>query len=308
MAGVSDRPFRLLCRRLGADYTITEMISASASWQSLDTQRRLDLGLEPSPRVVQIAGSEAALMARCARHAERVGADIVDVNLGCPAKKVCNKLAGSALLRDEPLVRGILAAVCNAVQIPVTIKMRTGWDLATRNGVTVAKLAEDCGGSAIAVHGRTRACGYRGSAEYETIALIKQAVSIPVIANGDIDSLLSAKKVLNETKADGIMIGRAAQGNPWIFEQIKAGLAGRKSGLPAIQERLKLMREHLHALYIHYGEYSGSRIARKHIGWYFKLVPEGRVHQADFNRIDSAREQVRFIESLIPFFVMEQTA
>jgi tRNA-dihydrouridine synthase B len=308
MAGISDRPFRLLCRRLGADYTITEMISASASWQTVNTQRRLDLGFESSPRVVQIAGAEVELMARCARRAERLGADIIDVNLGCPAKKVCNKLAGSALLRDEPLVREILAAVCNAVQVPVTIKMRTGWDLTTRNGVTVAKLAEDCGVHAIAVHGRTRACGYRGSAEYETIALIKQAVSIPVIANGDIDSPLSAREVLDETKADGIMIGRAAQGNPWIFEQIKAGLAGRNSGLPAIQERLKLMREHLHALYAHYGEHSGSRIARKHIGWYFKSFPEGRVHRTNFNRIDSAWEQVRFIESLIPSFVTEQAA
>jgi len=308
MAGVSDRPFRLLCRRLGADYTVTEMISAGTSWQTVYTERRLDLDREPSPRVVQIAGAEPELMAHCARRAERLGADIIDVNMGCPAKKVCNKLAGSALLRDELLTRDILAAVCNGVDIPVTVKMRTGWDLATRNGVTIAKLAEDCGVSALAVHGRTRACGYRGSAEYETIALIKQEVSIPVIANGDIDGPLSAREVLSETKADGIMIGRAAQGNPWIFGQIKAGLAGRNVRRPRVQERLKLMREHLQTLYIHYGEHSGSRIARKHIGWYFKLVPQGRVHRANFNQIDSAQEQVRFIENLMPSFVTEYAA
>ena len=309
MAGVSDRPFRRLCRRFGADYTITEMIVArSELWQTAKTQRRLDLDGEPRPRVVQIAGADADMMAECAMRAEALGADIIDINMGCPAKKVCNKLAGSALLRDESLVRQILTAVCKAVQIPVTLKTRTGWDPVHRNGLRIAQIAEDCGIRAIAVHGRTRACGYRGTAEYDTIASIKQHASIPVIANGDIDGPAHARMVLDRTGADGLMIGRAAQGNPWIFAQIKAALAGTVGRRPDTDERLNVMHAHLTALHAHYGEYSGVRIARKHIGWYFNAIPVGRVYRAQFNRIENASEQLDFIDALAAPFALECAA
>lgn len=309
MAGVSDQPFRRLCRRFGADYTITEMIVArSELWQTAKTQRRLDLSGEPRPHVVQIAGADAGMMAECALRAEAIGADIIDINMGCPAKKVCSELAGSALLRDESLVREILAAVCKAVRIPVSLKTRTGWDPAHRNGLSIAQIAEDCGITAITIHGRTRACGYRGMAEYDTIASIKQQVSIPVIANGDIDSPAHAGMVLDHTGADGLMIGRAAQGNPWIFAQIKAALAGTQVRGPDTADRFNVMHEHLAALHAHYGEYSGVRIARKHIGWYFNAIPDGRDHRAEFNRIENAGEQLDFIDALAAPFTLERAA
>jgi tRNA-dihydrouridine synthase B len=299
MAGVSDLPFRRLCRRFGADYTITEMIAArSELWQTDKTRKRLDFGGEPAPRFVQIAGGDADMMAECAVRAQALGADIIDINMGCPAKKVCNKLAGSALLRDEPLVYRILSAVCRAVRVPVSLKIRTGWDPAHRNGLRIAQIAEQCGISAISVHGRTRTCGYRGVAEYDTIASIKQQVSIPVIANGDINGGARARMVLAKTGADGIMIGRAAHGNPWIFTEIKAALAGTVSRPPDVRERLSVMREHLAALHTHYGEYSGVRIARKHIGWYFNAFREGRSCRSAFNRLNCADEQLEFIETL----------
>ncbi len=309
MAGVSDRPFRRLCRRFGADYTIAEMIAArSELWHTEKTQRRLDFSGEPRPHVVQIAGADPELIAECAERAENTGADIIDINMGCPAKKVCNKLAGSALLRDEALVRRILTAVCKAVRVPVSLKMRTGWDPAHRNGVRIAQIAEDCGIAAIAVHGRTRACGYRGSAEYDTIASIKRRASIPVIANGDVDSPAQALTVLDRTGADGLMIGRAAHGNPWIFAQIKAALAGAVTRPPDTGERLKVAYDHLAALHVHYGEDAGARIARKHIGWYFSAIPAGHRYRTEFNRIDVAREQLDFIDALRAPFALEYAA
>ena len=309
MAGVSDRPFRSLCRRFGADYTITEMIVARSDlWQTVKTLRRLDFGDEPRPHVVQIAGADVHMMVECAIRAEALGADIIDINMGCPAKKVCNKLAGSALLRDEALVKAILTAVCKAVRIPVSLKTRTGWDPAHRNGVSIAEIAEGSGISAITVHGRTRACGYRPEAEYDTIASIKQRVAIPVIANGDIDGARRASMVLARTGADGLMIGRAAQGNPWIFTHIKAALAGTVSRPPEACERLNVMREHLTALHTHYGAYAGLRIARKHIGWYFNAIPAGRAYRAEFNRIENTGAQLDFIDALMDPFTLECSA
>jgi len=270
MAGVTDRPFRLLCRRLGAGIAASEMVSSDVRlWHTAKSQRRMDHAGEPEPRVVQIAGGEPAMMARAARLNADAGAQIIDINMGCPAKKVCNRAAGSALLRDESLVAAILAAVVAAVEVPVTLKMRTGWDANDRNGVTIARLAADSGVRAIAVHGRTRADHYRGAAEYDTIRAIKAAVRIPVFANGDIDSGPKARAVLAATGADGLMIGRAAQGRPWIFREIAQFLAtGRAPAAPAHAEVRDIMLAHLGHLYAFYGEHAGVRVARKHLGWY----------------------------------------
>ena len=228
MAGVTDLPFRRLCRRMGAALAAGEMLSADARlWDTVESRRRRDHSGEPGPRVVQIAGGDAQMMADAARRNADAGAQIIDINMGCPAKKVCNKDAGSALLRDEALVATILEATVRAVEVPVTLKIRTGWEPTARNGVRIARIAEQAGIQALAVHGRTRACRFEGDAEYATIAAIKQAVSIPVLANGDIDSGQKAARVINATGADGVMIGRAAQGRPWIFREIEAALAGQ---------------------------------------------------------------------------------
>jgi tRNA-dihydrouridine synthase B len=294
MAGVTDLPFRQLCRRLGAALAAGEMLSADARlWDTAESRRRRDHSGEPGPRVVQIAGGDAAMMADAARRNADAGAEIIDVNMGCPARKVCNKEAGSALLRDEPLVAAILEATVRAVDVPVTLKIRTGWHPAARNGVRIARIAEDAGIRALAVHGRTRACRFEGEAEYATIREIKQAVGIPVIANGDIDSAGKAARVLAETGADGVMVGRAAQGRPWIFGEIEAALAGRPvPAEPGPRELRDIMLAHLRELYDFYGPEAGVRIARKHIGWYCRERPQAQAFRQSVMQVASAAEQM----------------
>ena len=297
MAGVTDRPFRQLCKRLGAGMAASEMVSSnSLLWGSDKTLRRADHSGEQEPRAVQIVGADPAMMAEAARFNVDRGAQIIDINMGCPAKKVCNVMAGSALLRDEALVARILRAVVAAVSVPVTLKIRTGWDRAHKNGVQIARIAEDCGIQALAVHGRTRADLFQGEAEYETIAAIKQAVSIPVIANGDIDSPEKAAAVLRQTGADGVMIGRAAQGNPWIFREIQHYLAtGEKLPPPSIEEVRDTLIAHLHNLYDFYGEYRGVRVARKHISWYSKGLVGGAVFRHRVNQVETAAAQLEMV-------------
>ncbi|HBZ94867.1 tRNA dihydrouridine synthase DusB [Ectopseudomonas mendocina] len=299
MAGVTDRPFRQLCRRLGAGLVVSEMVTSDVRlWNSRKSSLRLLHAGDPEPRSVQIAGGDPEMMADAARKNVELGAQIIDINMGCPAKKVCNKAAGSALLRDEPLVREILDAVVGAVDVPVTLKIRTGWDRANKNGVTVAKIAEDAGISALSVHGRTRADLYTGEAEYETIAAIKQAVSIPVFANGDIDSPQKAKAVLDATGADALLIGRAAQGRPWIFREIEHYLrTGETLPAPSLLEVERILLEHLAALHAFYGELMGVRIARKHVGWYLATLPGAREFRAQFNRLDSTDAQCAHVRA-----------
>lgn len=294
MAGVTDRPFRQLCKQLGAGMAVSEMISSnSLLWGSKKTLRRANHDGEIEPRSVQIAGSDPAMMAEAAKHNADNGAQIVDINMGCPAKKVCNVMAGSALLQDEELVARILDAVVNAVDIPVTLKIRTGWDLDNRNGIAIAQIAEQAGIQALAVHGRTRACAYRGEAEYETIAAIKQAIKIPVIANGDINSPEKARRVLEQTGVDALMIGRAAQGRPWIFNTINHYLtSGELIGEPEVSEIRGIMLGHLENLYDFYGEYIGVRMARKHISWYSKGQIGGGAFRQAVNRVDSLEQQL----------------
>ena len=299
MAGVTDRPFRQLCRAMGAGLAVSEMVSSnSLLWGSEKTRRRADHQGEPEPRSVQVMGADPATMAQAARYNADNGAQIIDINMGCPAKKVCNVMAGSALLRDEPLVARILAAVIDAVDVPVTLKIRTGWDKGQRNGVAVARIAEQAGVAALAVHGRTRACGYSGEAEYDTIRAIKSAVSIPVIANGDIDSPEKARRVLRDTGADGIMIGRAAQGRPWIFRQVHHYLeAGELLPDPGLEEIRDILLDHLRNLYAFYGEHTGVRVARKHIAWYSKGQPHGAAFRQAVNRVVQAQEQIEMVET-----------
>ncbi|HEU4484814.1 MAG TPA: tRNA dihydrouridine synthase DusB [Povalibacter sp.] len=272
MAGVTDLPFRLLCRRMGAGIAAGEMLTSDVRlWHTDKSRRRMDHSGEPEPRVVQIAGGDPAMMVEAAQRNVDAGAQIIDLNMGCPAKKVCNKAAGSALMRDETLVRQILEAVVKAVQVPVTLKMRTGWDATQRNAVAIARMAEDIGIRSLAIHGRTRACMYEGNAEYETIRAVKQSVAIPVFANGDIDSPHKAKTVLEQTGADGLMIGRSAQGRPWIFREIAAFLRdGTVCASPSGEEVRDIMLAHLRDLHAFYGEDVGVRVARKHIDWYAK--------------------------------------
>jgi tRNA-dihydrouridine synthase B len=299
MAGVTDRPFRQLCRRLGAGLVVSEMVTSDVRlWNSRKSSLRLLHAGDPEPRSVQIAGGDPQMMADAARKNVELGAQIIDINMGCPAKKVCNKAAGSALLRDEPLVREILDAVVGAVDVPVTLKIRTGWDHQNRNGITVAKIAEDAGIAALSVHGRTRADLYTGEAEYETIAAIKQAVSIPVFANGDIDSPQKAKAVLDATGADALLIGRAAQGRPWIFREIEHYLrTGETLPAPSLLEVERILLEHLAALHAFYGELMGVRIARKHVGWYLATLPGAREFRAQFNRLDSTDAQCAHVRA-----------
>ena len=294
MAGVTDLPFRRLCRQLGAALAAGEMLSADVRlWDTRKSRLRRDHTDEPGPRVVQIAGGDPQMMADAARRNVDAGAEIIDINMGCPAKKVCNKDAGSALLRDEALVAAILEATVRAVDVPVTLKIRTGWHPETRNGVNVARLAEAAGICALAVHGRTRACRFEGEAEYSTIAAIKRAVRIPVIANGDIDSAAKAAQVLAETGADGVMIGRAAQGRPWIFREIEAALAGEPApDEPDHAEVRDIMSAHLRDLYDFYGPEAGVRIARKHIGWYCRERPQAQAFRQSVMQVDSAEGQL----------------
>ena len=294
MAGVTDKPFRLLCKRLGAGYAVSEMTSSDPRlWRTRKSGLRLDHAGEPAPIGVQIAGADTEALAAAARHAVEHGAEIVDINMGCPAKKVCNAWAGSALLKDEALVERLVRAVVAAVDVPVTLKIRTGWDRANRNGVRVARIAEDAGVSALAVHGRTRDMLYAGDAEYETIAAIKQAVRIPVIANGDVTSPHKARDVLAATGADALMIGRAAQGRPWIFREIAHFLAtGRVAPPPGVAHVRDTLLEHVRALHEFYGEPAGVRIARKHLAWYAKDRPENAAFRAVVNRAETAEEQL----------------
>jgi len=270
MAGVTDAPFRRICRRFGAGMTTSEMTTADTSlWQTPKSRFRLDLDLDAEPVAVQIAGSEPDQMAMAAVACVKRGAQIIDINMGCPAKKVCKKLAGSALLRDEKRVAAILTTVVNAVTVPVTLKIRTGWDLEHRNAVKIARISEDSGVQSLAVHGRTRACRYKGMAEFETIALVKEAVGIPVIANGDITTLEKSLEVLRLTNCDGLMIGRGAQGRPWIFREL-GQLLNPDQHLPQLDknELRDIMLDHLSELHRFYGELTGVRVARKHLTWY----------------------------------------
>ncbi len=294
MAGVTDRPFRQLCRRLGAGLAVSEMVSADPRlWDSPKTRRRLDHRGEAEPRVVQIAGYDPAMLAKAAKVNVDNGAQIIDINMGCPAKKVCNVQAGSALLRDESLVGRILEAVVAAVEVPVTLKIRTGWDPEHRNGVTIARIAETAGIQALAVHGRTRACAYGGQAEYHTIRAIKAAVAIPVTANGDIQNPEQARRVLDFTGADAVMIGRAAQGRPWLPGQIAHYLAtGERLAEPPPARVRDILSEHLENLYRFYGEYTGVRVARKHLGWYSKDHPQAAAFRAIVNSVECQRRQL----------------
>jgi tRNA-dihydrouridine synthase B len=298
MAGVTDLPFRNLCRSLGAGFAPSEMVTSDTRlWNTEKSRRRLDHEGEARPRIVQIAGGDPRMIANAARLNVERGADIIDINLGCPAKKVCRKAAGSALLKDVPLVKAILEAAVDSVQVPVTLKTRTGWSEDARNGPEIASIAEAAGIAAIAVHGRTRECKYNGQAEYATIAEIKRSVGIPVMANGDIDSPEKALDVLRLTGADGLMIGRAAQGRPWIFREINHYLlTGELLAPPAWQEVRDIMLGHLENLYHFYGEYTGVRVARKHLGWYCKDHPDSAGFWEKVARVESSGEQVREAE------------
>lgn len=304
MAGITDRPFRQLCRRLGAGMAVSEMvISDTAFWKTRKSAFRLDHTGEATPRSVQIAGSDPAMMADAARMNAERGAQIIDINMGCPAKKVCNRAAGSALMREPELVKEILEAVVNAVDLPVTLKMRTGWCPESRNGIELARMAEAIGIQALAVHGRTRADGYRGEAEYDTLARIRDVIQIPLFANGDIDSPEKAHQVLSKTGADAVMIGRAAQGRPWLFREIDHYLRTGQTHPAAPQDEIStIMQQHLQALHRFYGEVLGLRIARKHIGWYLQHFEQGQAFRKSFNTIESVERQ----SSALADFLAEQ--
>lgn len=308
MAGVTDRPFRQMCRNLGAGMAVSEMVSSnSLLWGSEKTRRRANHDGEIDPRSVQIMGADPQMMAEAARYNADNGAQIIDINMGCPAKKVCNVAAGSALLRDEVLVGKILDAVVSAVDIPVTLKIRTGWDTDNRNGVTIARIAESAGIQSLAVHGRTRACGYKGEAEFDTIAAIKAAIRIPLMANGDITTPEKAKKVLEYTGADAVMIGRAAQGRPWIFREIDHYLkTGEKLPDPEITEVRDILLEHLHNLYTFYGEYTGVRMARKHISWYSKGQRHGAAFRQAVNKVETVEEQLKITKSFFEALLVQE--
>jgi tRNA-dihydrouridine synthase B len=300
MAGVTDRPFRMLCRSLGAGYAVSEMVTSRKDlWDSLKTSRRADHAGEPGPIAVQIAGTDAAMMAEATHYNIDRGAQIIDINMGCPAKKVCNKWAGSALMRDEPLALEIVSAVVAAAAphgVPVTLKMRTGWSADHRNAVKLARDFEAAGVQMLTVHGRTREQGYKGDAEYDTIAAVKAAVRVPVVANGDITTPEKARDVLAATGADAVMIGRAAQGRPWIFREIEHFLrTGTHLAPPLVAEARGLLLDHLPAHYALYGEYSGVRTARKHIGWYVRALPGGEAFRATMNGIEDCALQLRAV-------------
>ena len=294
MAGVTDRPFRQLCKRMGAGMAVSEMVASnSLLWGSEKTRRRANHEGEVNPISVQIAGADPAMMAQAAQYNVDQGAQIIDINMGCPARKVCNVMAGSALLQNEPLVERIVAAVVGAVKVPVTLKIRTGWDRNNRNAVRVARLAENSGIQALAVHGRTRACGFSGDAEYDTIAAVKSAVGIPVIANGDITTPEGAKHVFDYTGADAVMIGRAAQGRPWRCREIEHYLRpGRRLHAPEVEEIHRVLIAHLHDLYAFYGERTGVPVARKHISWYTKGLASSAAFRHAMNQLQTCAEQL----------------
>ena len=298
MAGVTDRPFRELCLRYGAGMAVSEMMSSNPKlWHTAKSKQRMVHEGESGIRSVQIAGSDPQLMAEAARFSVENGAQIIDINMGCPAKKVNKKLAGSALLKFPDIIEDVLKAVVAAVDVPVTLKTRTGWDPESKNCVQIAKLAEDCGIQAFALHGRTKVCMYTGEAEYDSIKAVKQAISIPVIANGDIDSPEKAKFVLDYTGADALMIGRPAQGRPWIFQEIQHYLEnGTEMPELPIWEVKSIMLDHVHALHEFYGEFLGPRIARKHVGWYLKEHEQANKFRRAFNAIDIAQAQIDALE------------
>lgn len=295
MAGVTDKPFRLLCKRLGAGLCVSEMTTSDPRfWNTAKSRHRMDHDGEPAPISVQIAGTVPEVMAEAARYNVDHGAQIVDINMGCPAKKVCNAWAGSALMRDEALVGRILDAMVAAVDVPVTLKIRTGWAADAKNALRIARIAESAGIAALAIHGRTRDQQYTGTAEYDTIAEVKAALSIPVVANGDIDSPRKAADVLARTGCDAVMIGRAAQGRPWIFREVAHFLAtGEELPPPSLAEVRDVLLGHLEALHAFYGEPSGVRIARKHLGWYAKDRPENAAFRAVVNRAETADAQLQ---------------
>ena len=300
MAGVTDRPFRQLCKRLGAGYAVSEMVTSRRDlWDSLKTSRRANHDGEPGPIAVQIAGTDAPMMAEAAAYNIDRGAQIIDINMGCPAKKVCNKWAGSALMRDEAGALAIIeavVAVCAPRGVPVTLKMRTGWCEAERNALALARAAESAGIAMLTVHGRTREQGYKGAAEYDTIAAVKAALTIPVVANGDIDTPAKARAVLDYTRADALMIGRAAQGRPWIFREIAHTLAtGQELEAPATRDVRQWLIEHLHDHYSLYGEDTGVRSARKHIGWAVRALPGGETFRAAMNTLATCDAQLRAV-------------
>lgn len=294
MAGVTDQPFRKLCRRLGAGLVVSEMVTSDTRlWKTNKSRWRLNHQGESGPISVQIAGGEAQMLAHAAKTNVDIGAQIIDINMGCPAKKVCNRAAGSALMKDEKLVAEILTAVTAAVDVPVTLKIRTGWDRDHKNALNIAKIAEDTGIALLSVHGRTRTDAYQGDAEYDTIAAVKQALNIPVLANGDIDSATKAKYVLDYTGADGVMIGRAAQGNPWIFAAINHYLrSGEQLAAPSHEQVLSVLCGHISALHAFYGEYMGVRIARKHLGWYLKAQGVTKSAYSHINAIENSEQQL----------------
>jgi tRNA-dihydrouridine synthase B len=300
MAGVTDRPFRQLCRKLGAGYAVSEMVTSRRDlWKTLKTSRRADHTGEPGPIAVQIAGTDAAMMADAAVYNIERGAQIIDINMGCPAKKVCNKWAGSALMQDETLAVAIARAVVEAsapFNVPVTLKMRTGWSQSHRNAVALARAFEQVGVQMLTVHGRTREQGYKGHAEYDTIAAVKAAVRVPVVANGDITTPERAREVLAYTGADAVMIGRAAQGRPWVFREIAHFMAtGTHLAPPLVAEVRRLLLEHLDDHYALYGEFTGVRSARKHIGWYVRQLPGGEDFRARMNLIEDSAAQARAV-------------
>jgi tRNA-dihydrouridine synthase B len=308
MAGVTDLPFRQLCKQLGAGMAVSEMVSSNSLLRgSKKTQRRASHAGEIEPKSVQIMGTEPAMMAEAAKFNADQGAQIIDINMGCPAKKVCNVLAGSALLRDENLVGRIVEAVVNAVDVPVTLKIRTGWDRDNRNAVQIGRIAETAGIQALAIHGRTRADQYKGEAEYDTIAAVKQRLSIPVIANGDISTPEKARFVLDYTGADAVMIGRAAQGRPWIFREIDHYLqTGEALPEPEVTEVRDILLGHLQNLYDFYGEYTGVRVARKHISWYSKGQSHGAAFRQAVNQVDSIEDQLDMTHAFFEKLIMRE--
>ena len=301
MAGVTDRPFRKLCKQLGAGYAVSEMVTSRRDlWHTLKTSRRADHQGESGPIAVQIAGTDGPMMAEAARYNIERGAQIIDINMGCPAKKVCNKWAGSALMQDEPLALSIVEAVvqaCEPMRVPVTLKMRTGWCDSHKNAVRLAQAAQSVGVQMITVHGRTREQGYKGQAEYDTIAAVKASVSVPVVANGDIDSPHKALQVLQRTGADALMIGRAAQGRPWIFREIGHFLeTGQMLAPPLVEEVRRLLQEHLQEHYSLYGEFIGVRSARKHIAWYIRGLPGADAFRMAMNRLEDCAAQQHAVD------------
>lgn len=300
MAGVTDRPFRNLCRRMGAGMAVSEMVTSNpALFDSEKSRLRRDHCGEAEPRVVQIAGAEPDWIAEAARFNVQEGAQIIDINMGCPAKKVCKKAAGSALLVNPALVADILDAAVAAVDVPVTLKIRTGPSREQRNAIQIAEIAERAGIAGLTIHGRTRADAFKGDAEYQTIAAVKASVSIPVIANGDIDSLTKLEQVFAETGVDAVMIGRAAQGRPWLFRELAAGMRGEVSAPIEIEEIQRIMTEHVAELHQFYGDYRGMLVARKHIGWYLATLPDGARWKKALMQIDQPAEQLAVLESML---------